>query len=251
RAVTPSSGRPDSAARALRTATRARPASIASPCGTSLGTRASQGRSTMGASVPSMSKASSVLRVTNARMRASPAVDNAYLNSSSFHLDVSGTLMCIDPFGDALALAQARRIEQHRSRPAVDIGFLDEPAHAAHAYALLVRGHGERTEDGMRALLAVVRVDQQRVVKLARGSRELRQHQHTLLVVARGDELLGHQVHAVVQAGDHADVRRAVVLVDDRRLMVLDLEPDRLPASAPEARIDAAGERAHPAFEVL
>src|SRR5439155_19032882 len=220
--MNPSIGRASSTARPVMTATLARPASVASPCCTPLGTRASQGRSTIGASVPSMSKASSVLPAPTPRMRASPAVDNAYLNSSSFHLDVSGTLMCIDPFGDALALAQARRIEQHRSRPAVDIGFLDEPAHAAHAYTLLVGGHGERTEDGMRALLAVVRVDQQRVVKLARGSRELRQHQHTLLVVARGDELLGHQVHAIVQAGDHADVRRAVVLVDDMRLVVLD-----------------------------
>src|SRR6266704_1168168 len=143
------------------TATLPRPASIASPCCTSLGTRASQGRSTMGASVPSMSKASSVLRVTNARMRASPAVD---------------------------------------------VGFLYEPAHAAHAHALLVRGHGQGTEDSMRALLAMVRVDEQRIVQLARGARELRQHEHPLLVVTRRDELLGDQVHAVVEARDHAHV---------------------------------------------
>ena len=50
------------------------------------------------------------------------------------------------------------------------------------------------------ALLDVVRVDDQRLGQLARRAGELRQHQHALLVVARGDELLRHQVHAVVQA---------------------------------------------------
>src|SRR6266567_7933299 len=247
----PSIGRASSTARPVMTATLARPARVASPCCTSLGTRASQGRSTIGASVPSMSKASSVLRVTNARTRASPAVDNAYLNSSSFHLDAGSALMCIDAFGNALALAQARRVEQHRSGTAVDVGFLYEPAHAAHAHALLVRGHGQGTEDSMRALLAMVRVDERRIVQLTRGARELRQHEHPLLVVTRGDELLGDQVHAVVEARDHAHVRGAIVLVDDGRLVVLDLEPDRLPAAFAEACIDAPGECAHPAFEVL
>ncbi len=56
---------------------------------------------------------------------------------------------------------------------------------------------------------------------------ELRQDQHALLVVARGDELLGDEVHAVVQAADEAQVGGAVILVDGLGLVVLDDEHDR------------------------
>src|SRR5439155_24027940 len=98
---------------------------------------------------------------------------------------------------------------------------------------------------------AVIRIDEQRVVQLARRARELRQHQHALLVVARSDELLGDQVHAVVQAGHDAHVSGAIVLVDDRRLVMLDLEPDRLPAPSAEARIDPSGQRSYARLEVL
>ena len=42
---------------------------------------------------------------------------------------------------DALALAQPARVEQHRTRPAIDVVLLHQPAHAAHPHALLVGGH--------------------------------------------------------------------------------------------------------------
>ena len=83
-----------------------------------------------------------------------------------------------------------------------------------------------------RALLGVVGIDDQRLGQLARRAGELRQHQHALLVVARGDELLRDQVHAVVQAGDEAQVGGAVDLVDLRRLVVLDQQHDRRAAAA-------------------
>ena len=53
-----------------------------------------------------------------------------------------------------------------------------------------------------RALVDVVGIDDQRLGELARRAGELAEDQHAALVVARGDELLGHQVHAVVQAAD-------------------------------------------------
>src|SRR5947207_11732203 len=230
-------------------ATLAWAASVAKPFCTSLGTRASHGRSTIGASVPSISKASNVLGVRNARVRAIPAEDNAYL--TLLHLDVGGALMRVDAFGDALALAQPRGIEQHRSRPAVDVEFLHQSSHAAHAHPLLIRGHRQGTEKGMRTLLAVIRIDEQRVVQLPGRAGELRKHEHSLLVIAGGDELLGDQVHAVVEARHHAGVPGPTVLVDDRRLMVLDLEPDRLPATAAKTRVDAARQRSHSPLEVL
>ena len=54
------------------------------------------------------------------------------------------------------------------------------------------------------------RIDVHRVFELARGAGEFRQHQHAVLVAARGDELLGDQVHAVVQRRHHAHVGGAV-----------------------------------------
>ena len=70
-------------------------------------------------------------------------------------------------------------------------------------------------------LLDVVRVDDQRFGHLARRAGEAAQDQHALLVVARRDELLADQVHAVVQAGDHADVGGAEQLVHRVVLVVL------------------------------
>ena len=49
-----------------------------------------------------------------------------------------------------------------------------------------------------------------------------------MLVVARGDELLGHEVHAVVQAADHAEVGRAVELEESVLVVVLGKHDDRL-----------------------
>jgi hypothetical protein len=85
------------------------------------------------------------------------------------------------------------------------------------------------------------RVHDQRLHELARRAGELRQDEHPLLVVARGDELLRHQVHAVVQARDVAQLGRAVQLVQLHRVVVLDLEDDRLVARTPEALVDARG----------
>src|SRR4051812_36425423 len=128
------------------------------------------------------------------------------------------------------AMAHASRVEQHAARPAVDVELLHEVAHAAHARALLVGGHGERHLHRRRALLDVVGIDDQRLGQLARGAGELRQDQYALLVVARGDEFLGHQVHAVVQARDVTQLARAVELVHLRRVVMLDLQDDRLVA---------------------
>src|SRR5438093_3549310 len=168
-------------ARPVMIATAARCESALSPCCTSCGTRASHGRSTIGASVPSISNASSVLPITNAPMRAKPSGDSACF-TASLYLDTRRALVGVDSLGNALTLPQPRGVEQHGACPAIDIELLHQPPHAAHAYALLVGGHGQCPIERVRALLAVIRVDEQRVVQLPRRARELRQHQHTLLV---------------------------------------------------------------------
>jgi hypothetical protein len=71
---------------------------------------------------------------------------------------------------------------------------------------LLVR-QGQRVPDRGRDVRHVPRVDQDgaRPQRLGRP-RELGQHQHARVVGLAGDELVGHQVHAVAQGGDEADV---------------------------------------------
>ena len=87
--------------------------------------------------------------------------------------------------------------------------------------------HREREMERRGALIGVVRIDDDRFRQLARRTRELAQHQHAALVVARRDELLGHQIHPVVQTADEAQIRGAEILVDVLRLVMLDLEHHR------------------------
>ncbi len=60
--------------------------------------------------------------------------------------------------------------------------------------------------------------------KLTRCAREVRQHQNALLVIAGGDEFLGDEVHAVVQARDDADIGRAEQFEHLTRFMMADDE---------------------------
>ena len=65
--------------------------------------------------------------------------------------------------------------------------------------------------NGFGGLLDVVRIHQQSVAQFARGSGELAQDQYAAFVAARGEELLGHQVHTVVQRGHQAEIGGAIV----------------------------------------
>ena len=80
----------------------------------------------------------------------------------------------------------------------------------------------------------IVGIDDQRVLELLRRAGERAQHEHAVLVVSRRDELLGDQVHAVVQRADDAEVREAVerdeAAAAERRLVVVDRPAARRPA---------------------
>jgi hypothetical protein len=102
-----------------------------------------------------------------------------------------------------------------------------------------------------RALVDVVGIDDEGLGKLARGAGELREHEHAAIVVARGDEFLRDEVHAVVEARDHRDVAPAVVLVHvvgswcSMRSMIGRQSPLR------EAAVDALDHRRHVLVEAL
>ena len=70
-------------------------------------------------------------------------------------------------------------------------------------------GMSMRARDRRGEAALVVRIDDQRLGQLLRGAGQLAQNQHAVEVVARGDELLGDEVHPVVQRRDDAEVARA------------------------------------------
>ena len=70
--------------------------------------------------------------------------------------------------------------------------------------------HVDRLDQRVGEAVDVVRIDDERLVQLLRRARQRAQHQHAVLVVARRDELLGDEVHPVVQRADDAEVREAV-----------------------------------------
>ena len=71
-----------------------------------------------------------------------------------------------------------------------------------------------------RALLDVVRIDDQRLGHFAGGPGEAAEDQHAALIVAGGDEFLADEVHSVVQAGHQACVGGAIQLVTASALVV-------------------------------
>jgi hypothetical protein len=117
-------------------------------------------------------------------------------------------------------LAQARGVHQHAAGPAVHVELGQEGAHRVHAVALFFARHGDGRGQGRAGFFEVVGVHHQRLGQLAGGAGELAEHQHAAFVVARGDEFLGHQVHAVVQAADVAQVGGAVEAEHRRWLVV-------------------------------
>ena len=74
-----------------------------------------------------------------------------------------------------------------------------------------------------------VRIHEQRFGHLARGAGERREDQHALSIVARGDEFLRHQIHAVVQRRYHAHVGRAIAGEDVFDAVVRARQDNRLP----------------------
>src|SRR2546426_14886 len=64
-------------------------------------------------------------------------------------------------------------------------------------------------------------------------------------------ELLGDEVHAVVQAAHETQIRRPVILVDVVGIVMLDLEQNRLVVLVREFVVDPARERAYARVEVL
>src|SRR5438477_459795 len=139
-----------------------------------------------------------------------PAAQKFLPKSRSISATERPLMSATAPPEQARAHAHLAGVEEHAPGPAVHVEFLDEAAHAAHPVALLRGRHRERRFQGTRALIDVVGIDDQGFRKLSRRPRELAENEHPALVVARGDELLGDEVHAVVQAAHETQLRPPV-----------------------------------------
>src|SRR5436190_17025996 len=182
----PSRMRTSATLRPVTTATGRRCASWARPWATASGTCASPGRATIGASVPSKSKA----RIGWRRMTSASACSPSGVNRCLIGVH----LVSLHPCLDALAQARSPGVGEHAAGPAVDVELAHRRAQARHALALLGRRHGDRAQQRVGRFLDVVRVDDQRFGHLARGAGEAAQDEHALVVVARRDELLAYEV---------------------------------------------------------
>ena len=72
------------------------------------------------------------------------------------------------------------------------------------------------------------------------GAGEAAQDQDAVVVVACGHELLGDQVHAVVQRGHHAEIRQPVKDVDFPVVVMTLAVHDRLPATLAQVGVERA-----------
>jgi hypothetical protein len=101
----------------------------------------------------------------------------------------------------------------------------------------------ERGPSASLGLPEIVGVHDERLGEIPRGAGELAEHEDTLLVVTRGHELLGHEVHPVVEAAHVTEVGGAVVAEDGGGLVVRAEQDDRPVAPADPLRVDLGGER--------
>ena len=89
----------------------------------------------------------------------------------------------------------------------------------------------------------IVRIHHQRIAQLDRRPGKLAQHQHTVLIVARGHKLLGHQVHPIVQRRHQANIRCAI---PPCHLVVTAMainQDDWLPSRSLKTQVDARAPR--------
>ena len=153
---------------------------------------------------------------------ASPRHIGLGVNASGAPIVVCSKLGVGAQGAEPAALANSRDVHQHASRPAKDIVLFHRLAHQAHALlALLARACAAPA----RSRCAVSSTSYGLTISASTNSREAPANvlriEHAILVVARSDELLRDQVHAVVQAVDDAEIAGAVQLEHLLRIAVL------------------------------
>jgi hypothetical protein len=142
----------------------------------------------------------------------------------------------------AMALhAQLAQVGEDVGRPAEDVVLHDVTAHALDTDAALGPRHLEAQVDGFSHAGDVVGIDQERIAEFAGRASEFAEDEHAVFVGTGGEILLGHQVHAVMERGDEADIGDTVPAVDFLMSALALNQDDGTPASGLEALVDALG----------
>src|SRR5207248_8830008 len=92
---------------------------------------------------------------------------------------------------------------------------------------------------------------QNSIAQFTSGAGEAAKNQNSLFVVPRGDKLLRHQVHPVVEGGHQAEIGRLVVALDLLVAVVPLQEDDWLPSARLEAPVDPFGLGFHVGKQVV
>src|ERR1035441_883263 len=119
--------------------------------------------------------------------------------------------------------------------------FLDQYAQTAHALGHIAFIHRECLGDCLAGGSNVIGIDDDGVVQLTRSSGEAAEDEYATLIVPRSDEFLCHQIHSIVQGGDHAEMGGAVVALYLVAIVLAIEKDDRSPPTAFKARIDPVG----------
>ena len=148
--------------------------------------------------------------------------------------------------GDGRRVAQRgilERCEEVR-KPMMDRVGAQLRHHRGPALPPLEDRHRERACQRAGDSVDVIRIDQQRGVELVGRAGELRQHQHAGIVrILSRDIFLRHQVHAVVQRRDDADMRRTVESRQHVMAVALAEIADRRPVRLAVAAVDGGHQR--------
>src|SRR6266571_6080109 len=128
--------------------------------------------------------------------------------------------------------------EPHRPGPCVVSS--EAVLHRPDAGRLLLDGHRQRPADRAHDLVRIVRVHDERLEQLPRGTGHLAQDEYAVRLLPRGDVLLRDEVHAVTEGCDQGDVARPVEAQEFFEVELAVQIADRRPCERPVAAVDAA-----------
>src|SRR5262249_34699042 len=91
------------------------------------------------------------------------------------------------------------------------------------------------------ALVGIVGVYYERFRQFACSTGESAQYEHASFIVARCNELLRYEIHAIVQTAHETDLRCAIVLINADRFVMLDAQNDWRWSVRRKSRVDFFG----------
>ncbi len=136
-------------------------------------------------------------------------------------------------------MMRLEHVGQELFAPPVGILRFDQRPHAAHTPALLLGRHVQGLHQCVRRVIGIIGIHQHRVAQLLRCASESTQHQHAPLIVARTDELLAHEIHAVAKTADVTDVGGSQELPHPVRFLMCLEQHNRPVQPRAEAAVDS------------